>query len=144
MNVRGRTAALLEVLGVYLAGQIVVTLLARVVPVRLVNPLPGFTVRASDAELVTAARQLLVLLAVQYAGWFLLIVPINWWHRRCGPTAYGLARAGHSWAVLLLAGLATVALAAWPSVSIQLADSFYDLGETAPWRQALFDMSWRR
>jgi membrane protease YdiL (CAAX protease family) len=46
--------------------------------------------------------------------------------------------------VLVLAGLATVALSAWPAFSIELINVFRPLGETAPWRQALFDMSWRR
>jgi hypothetical protein len=38
-----------------------------------------------------------VLLMLQYAGYFLLTIPINWWHPRRGPAVYGLSRAGHSW-----------------------------------------------
>jgi hypothetical protein len=68
----------------------------------------------------------------------------NTWYRRRGPAAYGLTKAGHSWRMLLLAGVATTALAAWPSFSVLLIDAKYDLGETVPWRQALFDTSWRR
>jgi len=29
-----------------------------------------------------------------YSGYFLLIIPINWWRRRQGPAAYGLTKAG--------------------------------------------------
>jgi membrane protease YdiL (CAAX protease family) len=144
MNARGRTAALLEVLGVYLAGQLVVTLLIRALGLRVTNPLDNFTIGISDTELITAARQMFVLLMLQYAGYFVLIIPINWWHRRRGPAAYGLTRAGHSWKALLLAGLATAALAEWPVLSVNLIDVLYDLGDTAPWRQAFFDTSWRR
>jgi membrane protease YdiL (CAAX protease family) len=140
----GRTAAILEVLGVYVAGQFVVSLLIRLLRLHLNNPLASFTVGITDAELLTASRQLFLLLMLQYAGWFVLIVPINWWHRRRGPSAYGLTRAGRSWTALLLAGLATAALAEWPVVSVSLANDFYKLGETVPWRQAFFDTSWRR
>jgi hypothetical protein len=34
-----------------------------------------------------------------------LIVPINWWYRRQGRTAYGLTRAGRPWITLILAGV---------------------------------------
>jgi hypothetical protein len=32
-------------------------------------------------------------------------VPINWWYRRQGRTAYGLTRAGRPWITLILAGV---------------------------------------
>jgi membrane protease YdiL (CAAX protease family) len=145
MRARGRTAAVLEVLGVYLAGQLVTGQLIRWLGVTaLTNPLGNFTADVTDAELLGATHQLVVLLAWQYAGWFLLIIPINGWHRRQGPAAYGLTRAGHSWRTLLLAGLATAALSLWPTLSLDAIDGIYNLGETAPWRQALFDTSWRR
>jgi membrane protease YdiL (CAAX protease family) len=141
---RRRAAALLEVLGIYLAGQGVTGLLVSLLGLRPVNPLDSFTAGITDTGLITATRQLFVLLMLQYAGYFLLIIPINSWHRRPGPAAYGLTRAGHSWTVLLLAGLATAALAEWPVLSVNVVNSIHPLGETAPWRQALFDTSWRR
>lgn len=144
MNAGRRTAAVFEVLGVYVAGQLVVTLLVRLFGFRPTNPLATFSVGITDAELLTATRQIFVLLLLQYAGWFVLIIPINWWHRRRGPAAYGLTRAGHAWTALLLAGVATAALAEWPIVSVNLANAFYKLGETVPWRQAFFETSWRR
>ena len=149
MHARQRTAALLEVLGVYLAGQLVTEQLIRLLGVQAANPLAGFTADISDAALLTATRQLFVLLVLQYAGWFLLIIPINWWHRRRGPAAYGLTRAGRSWTALLLAGIGTVvtvSLVVWPASTLLLVDAIYDLnlGETVPWRQALFDTSMRR
>lgn len=139
-----RAAALLEVLGVYLAGGVLTGLILRALKIELHNPLPEFRVDIGDAALLTATRQMGVLLLLQYAGWFLLIVPINAWHRRRGPAAYGLTRAGLSWTALALAGLGTAALATAPVLGISLLDTFYDLGETVPWRQAFFDTSWRR
>jgi membrane protease YdiL (CAAX protease family) len=149
MNARGRTAAVLEVLGVYLAGQLVVNQLVGALGLQPVNPLTTFTADVTDAELIGATRQLFELLTLQYAGWFLLIIPINWWHRRRGLAAYGLTRSGRSVFTLVLIGIGTVAAAAllaWPASTLILVDAVYhlELGETVPWRQALFDTSWRR
>ena len=74
----------------------------------------------------------------------MLIVPINWWHRRRGPAAYGLTRAGRPWKTLILAALATAVLTQWPVLLHTLVDAIHPLGAMAPWRQAFFDMSWRR
>ncbi len=139
-----RVAAVLEVLGIYLAGGLVTDWIIAALKLQPSNPLPGFRVDISDAALLTASWQLGLLLLLQYAGWFLLIIPINAWHRRRGPAAYGLTRAGASWSALTLAGLGTVALAYWPALGVSFANKFYHLGETVPWRQALFDTSWRR
>ena len=54
MNARQRTAALLEVLGVYLAGQLVTGQLIRVLGVRPTNPLASLSAGVTDAELITA------------------------------------------------------------------------------------------
>jgi membrane protease YdiL (CAAX protease family) len=141
---RRRTAALLEVLGVFLAGPLLLMGGAQLLGVELVNPLVGLSADITDAELLVASRQLLVLLVLYYASLFVLVVPINWWHRRRGAAAYGLTRAGHGWRTLLLAGVATAGLAMWPLFGVQLADALYDLGETVPWREALFATSWGR
>jgi membrane protease YdiL (CAAX protease family) len=45
--------------------------------------------------------------------------------------------------MLLLAGLGTAALSTWPVMSVSLANLIHP-SQTAPWRQAFFDMSWRR
>lgn len=144
MLVLRRVAALLEVLGVYLAGGVVTGWIARVLQLHPTNPLTTFRVDITNAELLTATKLLGVLLLLQYAGWFLLIVPINAWHRRRGPAAYGLTRAGSSWTALMLAGLGTAALVEWPVLSLNLVDTFHNLGESVPWRQAFFETSWRR
>ena len=138
-----RAAALLEVLGVCLAGPVAMVGLRRLLGVSLPNPLSNLTAHATNAQLVTASRQLLTLLAVQNAGYFLLAVPLNWWYRRRGRAAYGLTTAGHTWKVLLLAGIAAAALAEWPVVGVTLANSIHP-NPTVGWRQALMDMSWQR
>lgn len=141
---RRRAAALLEVLGVSLAGPLVIWGIRRLIGVSVTNPLNNLSVHTTDAELITASRQMFVLLMFQYAGYFLLVFPINWWYRRRGPASYGLTRAGRSWVALLLAGMGTIALSAWPVATVELINAIRPLGETAAWRQAFFDMSWRR
>ena len=99
-----RVAAVPEVLGVFLVGGFITDQLVRLSGIPVMNPLGGLTVHMSGRELITAARQLFILLIFQYASYFLLIIPINWWRRRRGASAYGLTKAGHSWRLLLLAG----------------------------------------
>jgi membrane protease YdiL (CAAX protease family) len=143
-NARQRAAALLEVFGIYLAGQLLTRQLIRVLSLQPVNPLNSLTVEVTDADLLRATWQLFVLLILQYAGWFLLIIPINYWRRRSGPAAYGITFAGYSWKALMVAGLSTAALCVWPTLAIDLANALHPVGETVAWRQALFDTSWRR
>jgi membrane protease YdiL (CAAX protease family) len=133
-----------EVLGVFLAGDVVVGLALRLLGVTARNPLLGLTHDTSNSQLIAASLQLLALVALQYAGLFVLAGPIDWWHRRRGPSGYGLTRANQSWKALMGAGVATAVLTGWPSLVVNLANARWHLGDTVPWRQALFDMSWRR
>src|SRR5258708_6261923 len=128
---RRRTAAVLEVFGVYLTGAFLSDQVAQVlVRWRVIspqNPLELLTVHMTNTELLVASRQLLLTLILLYGSYFALIIPINWWYRQRGRAAYGLTRAGRSWKALILAALATAALTQWPVLV-----------------QAFFDMSWRR
>lgn len=111
------------------------------IPVK--NPLAELTSHTTGSGLITAARQLFVLLVLQYAGYFLLIIPIGWWYRRRGPSAYGLTKASHTWTALVLAGLGTAVFSEWFVLGVGFLNSLYP-SKTEPWRQAFFDMSWRR
>lgn len=145
---RRRTAALLEVFGVYLAGAFlseqVAEWLARRHLVSFQSPFELLTPHTTNAELLVASRQLFLFLMVQYGSYFVLIIPINWWYRRRGPADYGLTRAGRSWNALILAGLGTACLTQWPVLVHTLVDAVHPLGAMVPWRQAFFEMSWRR
>jgi len=143
---RQRAAALLEVLGVFLTGQFLANLLA--IPlvqlgISTADPFATLNAHSTGPELITGAWLMFLRLMLINSGYFLLIIPINWWRRRQGPVAYGLTKAGHSWTTLLLAGLGTAALSTWPVMSVSLANLIHP-SQTTPWRQAFFDMSWRR
>ena len=66
-----RAAALLEVLGIYLAGPVLMIGIRRLRGVSLTNPLTHLTARATDAELLTASRQLFALLLFQNSGYYI-------------------------------------------------------------------------
>lgn len=138
-----RYAALLEVLGIFLVGGLVMSQLVRLSGISVKNPLAELTTHMTGTELITAARQLFILLVFQYAGYFLLIIPIGWWYRHRSPSAYGLTKASHPWTALVLAGLGTAALSEWFVLGIGFLNSRHP-SKTEPWRQAFFDMSWRR
>jgi membrane protease YdiL (CAAX protease family) len=138
-----RAAALMEVLGVYVAGGVVTNQIIRLSGISFTNPLENLTVHITGPELIIASWHLFVLLLFEYAGYFLLIIPINWWYRRGGPADYGLTKAGHSWATLLTAGFATAALSEWLVLGVGLLNAIHP-SETVAWRQAFFEMSWRR
>jgi membrane protease YdiL (CAAX protease family) len=146
--IRRRAAALLEVVGVYLTGAALNDKIVQWLTDRQLispqNPFSLLTARTSNAELLIASRQLFVALTLIYVSFFLLILPIDWWRRRRGPATYGLTRASRSWKALGLAGFATAALVEWPVLIHTLVDAIHPLGAMAPWRQAFFDMSWRR
>jgi membrane protease YdiL (CAAX protease family) len=145
---RRRAAALLEVLGVYLTGAFlndkIVELLVSRHLISSVNPFSLLTADTTNADLLVASRQLFLALTLIYVSFFLLIIPIDWWRGRRGAATYGLARAGGSWKALIVAGLATAVLVEWPVLLHTLVDSIHPMGAMAPWRQAFFDMSWRR
>jgi membrane protease YdiL (CAAX protease family) len=138
-----RAASLLEVLGVYLAGPLAMYYLRHLFEISITNPLTNLTAQATNAELVRAAREMFVLLLFQYAGYFMLAIPLNWWYRRRGASAYGLTKAGIPWKRLFVAGIATAALWELPVLLLSLVDLIHP-SPTAPWRQAFVEMSWRR
>jgi len=138
-----RAAALLEVLGVYLCGPVLMLELRRLLGVSLTNPLNNLTAQATGADLMTASRQLLTLLLISNAGYYVLAVPLNWWYRRRKPADFGLTRAGRPWMFLLLAGIGSAAVWEWPILTLNLANALHP-NATVPWRQAFLDMSWQR
>lgn len=148
MQTRGRAAALLEVLGIYLTGSFlsdkVGDLLVHWRLVSPTNPFDLLTDHTSNSDLLFASRQFFLTLVLLYGSYFALIVPINCWYRRRGRKAYGITRAGLTWKALVLAGVATSVLTQWPVLLHTLIDAIHPLGATAPWRLALFEMSWRR
>ena len=137
-----KLTAILEVLGVYMVGQVVGFLLARAFGIQLSNPLTGLKVDASQAELYGMTRQLFSVLIWQYIGWFLVALPVGWWHRRRRLAGYGVTLGGRTFPALVGIGVLLFAVAEVWSLLIHLVDSIVPLGHTVPWREAIFAMPW--
>jgi membrane protease YdiL (CAAX protease family) len=143
-----RLAALFEVLGVFVVGVLlqhfVTGWFVHLGIVSPKNPFDMLSVQMTDNELLVASRCVAFLLITQYLAYFIIIVPLNWWYRQRGPAAYGLTLAGRSLWALILTGVATACLCEWPTLAHTIIDAIHPLGATVPWRQAFFEMSWRR
>ena len=137
-----KLTAILEVLGVYMVGQVVGFLLARAFGIQLSNPLTGLKADASQAELYEMTRQLFSVLIWQYIGWFLVALPVGWWHRRRRLARYGVTLGGRGIAALVGIGVLLFAVAEVWSELVQLVHSIVPLGHTVPWREAIFTMPW--
>jgi membrane protease YdiL (CAAX protease family) len=143
-----KISALFEVLGVCLAAGVLEDRLAELLGhlhlASVESPFSLLTPSATNADLLAATHRVLLIWALQYGSYFLLIIPLNWWYRRRGASAYGVTRAGHSWRWLFCAGLGAAFLSESPALIHSLVDAIYPLGATIPWRQGFFDMPWSR
>jgi hypothetical protein len=110
-----KTAAIVEVLGIYAAGQLLGMLLFAVLGslmhIPLKNPLLELTAGATQNDLLRITWHLLVLLLCQYAGWLASAFAVGWWRRRTAPAQYGLTLAGRSIGFTLKAGVVVFVVA---------------------------------
>jgi membrane protease YdiL (CAAX protease family) len=142
MSALKKFSALFEVFGIYIAGQLVGFILAGLFGIHLQNPLQSMSANPTTAEIWQVTGQLLVVLFFQYIGWFLLILPIGWWIGRRKPANYGLTLSGKTWFGLLFAGLVLFAFAELPGQVLNLANTYFPMGEQAAWRETIFRMNW--
>jgi membrane protease YdiL (CAAX protease family) len=134
-----RTAALLEVLGVAAAGPLLGWWARKTTGLSIHDPLSTLRADTSGHDLLVGAWWMFVILLFQYAGYFLLAGPLDWWFRRKGPADYGLTRAGIPWPRLGQIAVATAALCAWPLLAFTMANPNPG-DQTVPWRQAFLTM----
>ncbi|MEX0676725.1 MAG: type II CAAX endopeptidase family protein [Pirellulales bacterium] len=137
-----RAAAVLEVLGIYAAGQMLAFLLGAIFRIPLLNPLLTLSPAPTPYELLQVTGQLLKILLLQYSGWFLLVLPIGWWRRRGGAASYGLTLSGRSLGFCLAAGVVLFAVADLPIKALEFIHSLYPLGPQVAWREALMRTNW--
>lgn len=137
-----KTAAIAEVLGVYVVGQLVGFGVGKGLGIPLRNPLLSLTPDASAGDLWRSTVQVLPLLGLQYAGWFAVAVLVGWWHRRRGAARYGLTLAGRPLRTHIGAGVVLFAVASLPGMGLMLVHAQRPLGAQVPWRAALFTMDW--
>jgi len=139
---RQKVIAILEVMAIYTTGQMVVFLFLRLAGITLSNPLQRLTPNTLPDELLPIAWDLLIVLLFQYSGWFVLILPIGWWHRRRRPRDYGVTTSGQSLGSLITAGVVLYCVADLPTKLLGAIDEAAGLGTDVPWREALFALDW--
>ncbi len=136
-----RAAAILEVTGVFVAGNIAASYLGQWLGVRSLAPMLESALKAPEPDLVPLTWALLRALAVQYASLLPLAFGIGWWHRRRSPSRYGLTMAGQPLRRLVAIGLLGFCLAALPFKVLWIVQQQVDLGPGSFW-WALFAKSW--
>jgi len=134
--------AMLEVVAIFATGQILIFIMVKLAGITLANPLQRLTATASPDELLGISWDLLILLLFQYGGWFVLILPIGWWHRRRRLGGYGLTTSGQPVGSLVIAGVVLFCVADLPVNVLEIIDNAVGLGEDVPWREAIFAMDW--
>ena len=137
-----KVAAILEVFGIYAAGQLVAFILAKVLGIPLYNPITDITLQSTPLELRQITLKLLGVLFVQYAGWFLPIFLVGWWYRRRKPKQYGLTLSSKPIKWYLIAGVILFALSELPTRALTLLNTIHPLGAQTAWRETIFNMSW--
>ena len=134
-------AAILEVTGVFVAGNIAASYLGQWWGVRSLGPMLESALKAPEPDLVPLTWALLQALTVQYTCLLPLAFGIGWWHRRRSLSRYGLTTAGQPLARLVAIGLLGFCLAAVPFKVLWIVQQHVDLGPGSFW-WAVFTKSW--
>ena len=137
-----KAAALLEVFGIYAAGQLVAFILAKLLGIPLYNPITDLTAQSTPLEFRQITLKLLGVLFVQYAGWFIPILLTGWWYRRRTLKRYGLTLSSLPLKYYLVGGVILLSFSELPTQILSLLQSIYPLGEQAAWREALYSLNW--
>ena len=136
-----RAAALLEVTGVFVAGNIAASYLGQWLGVRSLAPMLESALQTPAPDLVPLAAALLKALAVQYACLLPLAFGIGWWHRRRPSSGYGLTTADQPFASLVAIGLLGFCVVALPFKGLWILQQHVHLGAGSFW-WALFAKTW--
>jgi membrane protease YdiL (CAAX protease family) len=144
MNVitQRKVAAILEVFGIYAAGQLFALILANILGIPLYNPITDLTIQSTPPELQQITLKLLGVLFVQYAGWFIPIFFVGWWYRKRTLKQYGLTLSSMPLKFYILAGILLFSFSELPVQILALLNSIHPLGEQTAWREAIYQISW--
>jgi hypothetical protein len=93
-SIARKAAALLEVIGVFIAGNFAAGYLGPLVGVKPLGPVLASTVKSAEPDFVPLTIAFLQAFLVQYACLLPMAFAIGWWRRRLGLRHYGVTRAG--------------------------------------------------
>ncbi len=136
-----KMAALLEVLGVFIAGNFTASYLGPLMGIDPLGSLFQSAFKTTDPDFIALSVGWMQLMCVQYACLLPPAFAIGWWRRRLRLSHYGVTTAGQSVWLLVFFGLIIFALVALPLKLLWVAQQLFPLGpRPAYW--ALLDKSW--
>jgi membrane protease YdiL (CAAX protease family) len=128
----GKTAAVFEVAGVLVAGNIIAFYLIPLLGIKPLGPMLQSALKAPDPDFIPLSLGFLETKLVQYGCFMLLAFAVGWWRRRLRPRHYGITTAGRPVRNLVGLGVVVFALVALPVKLLWLARQFFALGEGSP------------
>ena len=136
---QARLAALLEVVGVFVAGTVLARWISRGLnlgPGSLRSLTPGEQPDFFSLSGTTALNLLL-----RYGLIFILAFSVGWWHRRRRMAQYGVTMAGHSFRQHVATGLLLFAAAGLPAILLKFLATILPLGPTPAHWALIKDLS---
>lgn len=144
---QARLAAICEICGVYMVGQLLAFLLIGLLGIELTNPIE--TLKANpNADLLEMSKTLAGILLLQYGGIMLPALGLGWWYRRRRLSTYGLTAGqplrptGKPFFAQLLTGVVLFAVAELPGKLLIVLDRFVSLGPKAVTQQIASNLDW--
>src|SRR5688572_17144217 len=123
-----KSAALLEVAGVFVVGNTIASYVAQWVDIRPLGALLQSSLESPEPNLVPLTWAMTQTLAVQYACLLALAFTIGWWRGRRMPAHYGVTAAGQSLRHLIAIGLLGFCLVGLPFKVLWVVQQHVNLG----------------
>ena len=136
-----KVAAVLEIAGVLVAGNVIAFKLIPLLGIKPIGPAFESALSAAKPDFVSLSTLFFLTKAVQYGCLLMLAFAVGWWRRRLGPRHYGVTTAGQPVRNLVVTGIVAFALVAFPVKILWLARRFLPLGEGSPF-WALLEKDW--
>ncbi len=143
-----RLAAILEICGVYMVGQLIAFIFIGLLGIELKNPIETLSANP-NADLLEMSKTLAAMLLLQYGGIMLPALGIGWWYRRRRLSEYGftvgqpmLPANGKPILNQLLTGVVLFAVADLPTKLLTTLDRFIPLGAKAVTQEIVYALDW--
>ena len=140
-NLLRKTTALLEVLGILIAGSFVSGKVMSFLGIKPLGSLFQSVSKTSEPDFIALSIGWLKIMFVQYACLLSPAFVVGWWRRRFRVTHYGVTTAGQPVLRLVVLGFTVFALVALPLKLLWVAKRSLPLG-SGPAFWALLDKSW--
>jgi membrane protease YdiL (CAAX protease family) len=134
-------AALFEILGVLVAGNLAALYLIPGLGIKPLGPILQSALQVPAPDFISLSIVFFQTKSVQYGCLLLLAFTVGWWRRRLPPRSYGVTTAGQSIWNLVALGMLAFALVALPIKLLWVAKQLVALGQGSPF-WVLLDKEW--